>query len=588
MRPSCQRLVKRHEGLGDPVPPERMDASESIETEGRATSPPPNSNEEQHRHMFAPISAEMLFRESDSRLANSFDASKMETDFKACLFMPYLDLETRVRTLALGKQGHPHSPSAEESAIQKQDWKVQDAETRRDDRLRQVYLDWDGNDFLHHARRTLDQFWYKGIDTHDRDDDQVVGRFQERYTAQKSAIDMLMVDQLWVWVLGPGLILTSFPQEEQQRCDRTPLLLSSVLESLASSRGPQYLNDFDAKGDAILTTIELAVRIVGHCLSASSNTAIQRRIPPVLDMYGTMVEDAVNSEVQFFQNFKSDSASASQWIKSPQSLTAQGEPAFVGRLLDIHHETCLLEEVRDIRNELGILFQLVKDQQTVLRDLKQTFEPDSTPSNHSRQERIETALNEQLKRLSQSASEIESMKATMHEVYQSTTALLDHRQRYAIAIEARFARKQADDTAAAGRTPMVFTIVTVIFLPLSFLAAFFAINIRELPRNADNEQQMSLSFVMRYVVGVGLGIALSFVLLAMYLPGIWSWMRRSLRTRFENPSTIESIGKPHGVTAAVEAPKNASTLPFRMHSRLRSRKGRSPTDEERAIAMGSD
>lgn len=78
-------------------------------------------------------------------------------------------------------------------------------------------------------------------------------------------------------------------------------------------------------------------------------------------------------------------------------------------------------------------------------------------------------------------------------IYESIRDLLDLKQKHANAFEARYAREQATGTQRQGQTIMVFTIgeyvlahqratrlltmitVTVIFLPLSFVAAFFAI-----------------------------------------------------------------------------------------------------------------
>ena len=52
-----------------------------------------------------------------------------------------------------------------------------------------------------HPRRTLDQFFYHGIDTSIRDTDQVVYRYCKRHGAEPR---LFMVDQLWLWILGKG------------------------------------------------------------------------------------------------------------------------------------------------------------------------------------------------------------------------------------------------------------------------------------------------------------------------------------------------------------------------------------------------
>lgn len=52
-----------------------------------------------------------------------------------------------------------------------------------------------------HPRRTLDQFFYHGIDTSARDRDQVVYRYCKNCGQEPK---VFMVDQLWLWVLGTG------------------------------------------------------------------------------------------------------------------------------------------------------------------------------------------------------------------------------------------------------------------------------------------------------------------------------------------------------------------------------------------------
>jgi hypothetical protein len=94
--------------------------------------------------------------------------------------------------------------------------------------------------------------------------------------------------------------------------------------------------------------------------------------------------------------------------------------------------------------------------------------------------------------------------------------LLDLKQKYASVFEARYAREQAVSTSRQGHTIMVFTIVTILFvslpstlllqlkstnrvtvkLPMSFMAAFFAINVKEFPHAEDST--LRLNWVLKY------------------------------------------------------------------------------------------
>jgi hypothetical protein len=106
--------------------------------------------------------------------------------------------------------------------------------------------------------------------------------------------------------------------------------------------------------------------------------------------------------------------------------------------------------------------------------------------------------------------------------------MLDLKQKHANAFEARFARDQAAGTARQSQTIMVFTIVTIIFLPLSFIASFFAININEFPRT-DSGPNLPLGYVSKYMFGIGLAFSIPLIIIAVRLDDIADLMNESKR-----------------------------------------------------------
>lgn len=469
-------------------------------------------------------------------------------EFGACLFMPYLTLENKENVKIM----HSNLRDSPRPYISNTVTKSPDSCTNatksldRDAQLHQAYSQWKTNDYCLHVRRTLDQFWYRNVDTGVRDGDQVVQRYQEKEKKSPSEIDSLMVDQLWIWVLGPSLIVTSFPQDWQHPREEMPDLLSSILEEIDPRNGTPAQSVY-----------ELAACIVGHCLSSCDQTldnANQESRSSVLEMFGSSVGDVMNQEVILFSRFKEASVIASQWVKALSNIkqdteeaqeklerdylskttgeddfrsTITGEPKFVEDLLNIHTETKLLEEVKDIQDELGILLQVVDDQQGVHKDIRATFGPLLNAEGGPYQARSSGILDEQKVSLEQQRAEIENMLEQIKSTYKSITDLLDLKQKQANVFEARAARKLAVETARAGGTLMVFTIVTVIFLPLSFLAAFFAIVLEGLPYNA--QDRLPLTFILKYVVGVGLSTALAFVFLAWHHHSAVRWLKRSIK-----------------------------------------------------------
>ena len=76
---------------------------------------------------------------------------------------------------------------------------------------------------------------------------------------------------------------------------------------------------------------------------------------------------------------------------------------------------------------------------------------------------------------------------------------------------------------------MVFTIVTAVFLPMSFIAAVFAIPIREFP-HLDGTPSLSFAYVCKYLFGIGLAISIPLIAVAFAVDNIGLLIKRSLRS----------------------------------------------------------
>ncbi|KAE8375482.1 hypothetical protein BDV26DRAFT_267722 [Aspergillus bertholletiae] len=76
---------------------------------------------------------------------------------------------------------------------------------------------------------------------------------------------------------------------------------------------------------------------------------------------------------------------------------------------------------------------------------------------------------------------------------------------------------------------MVFTIVTTVFLPLSFIATFFTMNLEEFPHSTDGSEQLSLSYVAEYTFGIGVAISIPLILLALTVDDIGDGCQEAIR-----------------------------------------------------------
>ena len=108
----------------------------------------------------------------------------------------------------------------------------------------------------------------------------------------------------------------------------------------------------------------------------------------------------------------------------------------------------MLIECKDIKDELATLTTVLGQQQSILKDAGKVL----------KLSRRKVGL--QLSLVEQHLLDIKRMQEQAKGVDSTLTQLLDLKQKHTNAIEARFARDQAEDTARSGRIIMVFTIVT--------------------------------------------------------------------------------------------------------------------------------
>jgi ankyrin repeat protein/Mg2+ and Co2+ transporter CorA len=416
-----------------------------------------------------------------------------------------------------------------------------------------------------HVRRTLDQFFYHNIDTRSRDQDQVVYRYQTQHLSEEEKSDadpkIFMVDQLWMWILGKDLIVTAFPQRWEQPKNDPLNVLDGIIEDINSkTREP------------VRSVYDLSMIITGRCSGVFDR---RRDIEEYqfLDMFESSIGDATELETILFNEFNKASAQASAWLQHhrrpnrfSQHLEAEGRnlehrehrhrrghthdhalatppiredqfrydldtpanaPLFVDQLLDIGAETDLLAEIKDIRDELNMIAKVLEDQRSVLPDLELSI-TDIYREEHKSQLDLKRRFKDQLKIVDIHLKDLKRMDTQAERIYKSITDLLDLKQKHANAFEARFARDQAAGTARQSQTIMVFTIVTIIFLPLSFIAAIFTINVEEFPHDGGNIS-LPFSYVSKFIFGIGLAISIPLVFVALSVDAIGDFFREFKR-----------------------------------------------------------
>lgn len=353
-----------------------------------------------------------------------------------------------------------------------------------------------------HLRRTLDQFFLSGIDTEARDADQVVYRYCLQYDRQPK---VYMVDQLWMWILGPGLIITAFPQRWQQPKNDPLNVLDGIIEDVNSKIGSTVQSVYDL---ALLIT-------------ARTSGSFDRHRPgdedyQFLDMFESSIGNVANDETSLYRDFYGASKTVHEWLSTHREPSSEADyPKVVDRFLDIGAETKLLQEIKDIRDELGMIAMVLGNQKSTLPQLADAIAEDFKEArNHAKERDVKRKIEDQKRTVDTHLSDVDRMEKLAEKIELSLLNLLDLKQKQSNAFEARFARDQAAGTVRQGQIIMVFTMVTIIFLPMSFLAAFFTIPITNFPHHDNGQPLMHVTYVSKYIFGIGLAVSLVLIAVA--------------------------------------------------------------------------
>jgi ankyrin repeat protein/Mg2+ and Co2+ transporter CorA len=502
---------------------------------GGTDTPPRRENHQRPRQSSTPLSGSLL--------KSPGSPGRKETALTAkgniFTFMPYLHFETNANRQemqdAIARAQYLKEKEKHDGLVVKP--MLKKAETY-DEMLLRAHL---GSSTVSlHVRRTLDQFFYHNIDTQSRDQDQVVYRYQTRRMAsEESEVDpkVFMVDQLWMWILGKDLIVTAFPQRWQQPRNDPLNVLDGIIENINSNTR-----------EPVQSVYDLAMVITNRCSGVFDRHRMGDEDYQFLDMFESSIGEATETETRLFEYFNAASKKASAWLQHHRrpnrfsrhleaeirhmqhqnkrgthshshhhalatppvpeddfhdaSMGPAHSPLFVDDLLDIGAETDLLTEIKDIRDEIAMITKVLDDQRTVL-------------------EAMEPCIV---------VSDLDRMDKQASRIYESITDLLDLKQKHANAFEARFARDQAAGTARQSQTIMVFTIVTIIFLPLSFIAALFTVNVREFPHLPGGDQpSLPLSYVAKFMFGIGFAVSLPMIFVALSLDAIGDFFREVRR-----------------------------------------------------------
>ncbi|KAL2851650.1 hypothetical protein BJX68DRAFT_275120 [Aspergillus pseudodeflectus] len=324
-----------------------------------------------------------------------------------------------------------------------------------------------------HVPLTLDQYYYPGIsDTSYRDDNQVFSKYLKKHQekpvsstsrarpdARSKKKQILMVDQLWIWIIDGQSIITSTSHRPQEASTAAPqnsrdssmsTLLHRVLNDIAYGEGRGRFERPTSVGAVMQLILGAATGFfIEKCVQLADGTS-----KGPLEVFRESIREVANRETVLFQNFLGGLRDEikSRKVRAERISSGSGRPSIRELPNNPHHiiseETELLDQIRDINDELHMLRALAEDQEIVWNQAFAGIETQGrftcTPAEIAR--------------------DLDGMIVEAEMTRSSIDTLLDLRQKQASLAETEAGRLQANDTARQSNNIYVFTLVTIFFV----------------------------------------------------------------------------------------------------------------------------
>ncbi|KAK3305972.1 uncharacterized protein B0T15DRAFT_533949 [Chaetomium strumarium] len=345
-----------------------------------------------------------------------------------------------------------------------------------------------------HPRRTLEQYYYwTAEDTTPRDRQQVVYRATRMRNDPEAIPRVVMVDQLWMWILDENTILTAFPRRWGRNKPDPSAVHRAIRDHLGAVDNSQVRSIYD-----------LALIIVDECSKVFFDRTKPDLRPEVVDMFGSAISTVSEKKSEAYERFGRDV----KRMNTHDPLQTSEE--LLRKSLNIKFEWSVLMEAQSIIDQLQIMQEIFTQQITVMSDFEKALRglnPESHEGLESTLDRAGTLIMD-MKLRREELSNLEKRQANTRSQLRE---LLDMKQQQAGIIEAKAAIRRADESVIQGRSIVVFTVVTIFFLPLSFFATLFGMNAQELNGGTMSlgAQLMWMFVISSLVICLSLAIAFS-------------------------------------------------------------------------------
>ncbi|KAI0459738.1 hypothetical protein F5B21DRAFT_254741 [Xylaria acuta] len=368
-----------------------------------------------------------------------------------------------------------------------------------------------------HCSQTLDEYFYHSLSDKAAQTDLEL-RNQTQVTSKRilevgphggcqGDWTIIRVDHLWLWIIDDKNIISS----STHRMDK---IHDPILEGIW-----KYMNSEEVQsGRASLpsSSYKMAQFITEFCINFFHHATckvgqVEESIP---EIYKNAINKTSRDEALLLDKFtrKVDSVMSSLKAAGSQSaadLEAQARQQVKSNFVSIRRASELLKQIKDIRDEINMLKSVLTQQKSVWNEL------------HDRQ-----AGEHNLRGPAYAINNIDEMDAQAARVQDAVLSVLGLEQNEASIQEAMTSREQAQESIRQGRTLMAFTVVTIFFLPGSFLVALFALNIAVFPRSGSGEDVYWPNWVFAIIFGLTIALLAIIMTIAFYLDNVKRFVKK--------------------------------------------------------------
>ena len=304
------------------------------------------------------------------------------------------------------------------------------------------------------------------------------------------AAKVLMVDQLWLWIIDNQTVITFFTPKEREEKDnglsREADIRSQIYQDINGDYANQCLDPWD-----------FAALAISHAIKALLDNATDEKLQ-VFNIFEEYISILTERQTSSFKEFRDN-----QRVEKIKDMEAQ-------RHVDNHKDLDALLELRDTEDELKTIEKLIKEQQGCVEEMEKQYR--HLNHHHGKGCNGTIFLHDASSFLAEHKEQVESMLESARAAQRAFKDLLDMKQKQANIVEAQLARKQTEVAADQSRSIMVFTIFTIIFLPLSFFASVFGINAQEW--NGSDNGFLPLHQIFTYMGSISLAVIIMALLIA--------------------------------------------------------------------------